>query len=61
MSLDYNEIKKFFADKLSSDSDGIGRVESAFFHSIEKAYLKGVEDGEKLRDGSLQRDSIGLS
>ncbi len=43
--LDYNEVKKFYADKLSQDLDGTGRIESAFYHTMKMVYLKGVEDG----------------
>jgi hypothetical protein len=45
--LDYLEVKRFYADKLRDDADGIGRVESAFFHTIKMAYLRGVVDGER--------------
>jgi hypothetical protein len=45
--LDYLEVKRFYADKLRDDADGIGRVESAFFHTVKMAYLKGVADGEQ--------------
>jgi hypothetical protein len=45
--LDYLEVKRFYADKLRDDADGIGRVESAFFHTIKMAYLRGVADGER--------------
>jgi hypothetical protein len=44
--LDYSEVKKVFADKLANDSDGIGRFESAFYHTMKMVYLHGVEDGE---------------
>lgn len=43
--LDYNEVKKFYADKLAQDLDGTGRIESAFYHTMKMVYLKGVEDG----------------
>lgn len=45
--LDYNEVKRFYADKLAKDAAGDGRVESAFYHTMRMVYLKGVEDGEK--------------
>ena len=45
--LDYLEVKRFYADKLRDDADGIGHVESAFFHTIKMAYLRGVADGEQ--------------
>lgn len=48
--LDYLLAKRFYADKLRDDSDGLGRVESAFYHTIEMAYLKGVEDGKEARE-----------
>lgn len=43
--LDYNEVKKFYAEKLAEDFDGTGRIESAFYHTMKMVYLKGVEDG----------------
>lgn len=46
--LDYNEVKKFYADKLAQDLDGTGRIESAFYHTMKMVYLKGVEDGGDL-------------
>jgi hypothetical protein len=45
--LDYLEVKRFYAEKLRDDADGLGRVESAFFHTMKMAYLKGVEDGRE--------------
>lgn len=45
--LDYNEVKKFYADKLAQDFDGTGRIESAFYHAMKMAYMKGVEDGRE--------------
>lgn len=48
--LDYLVVKKFYAVKLAEDAEGTGRVESAFYHAVEMAYLKGVEDGEKYRE-----------
>lgn len=44
--LDYNDVKRFYADKLARDFDGTGRVESAFYHTMKMVYLKGVEDGK---------------
>lgn len=43
--LDYNEVKKHYADKLAGDFQGLGRVESAEYHTHKFVYLKGVEDG----------------
>lgn len=43
--LDYNEAKRFFAEKLAADLEGKGRIESAAFHTVKWAYLRGVEDG----------------
>lgn len=43
--LDYNEVKKTFADKLANDAEGMGRFESAFYHTMQMVYNKGVEDG----------------
>lgn len=45
--LDYNEVKKFHAQKLADDITGGARVESAFFHTMKMVYLKGVEDGRR--------------
>lgn len=43
--LDYSEVKKVFADKLAHDADGIGRFESAFYHTMKFVYNQGVDDG----------------
>lgn len=48
--LDYNEVKKFYAQKLADDIAGGARVESAFFHTMKMVYLKGVEDCGKPLD-----------
>ena len=50
-------MKKFYADKLATDFDGTGRVESAFYHTMKMVYLKGVEDGmgHKLDVGILDQ------
>jgi len=45
--LDYLEVKRFYAEKLRDDADGLGRVESAFYHTMKMVYLKGVEDGRE--------------
>lgn len=44
--LDYNEVKRYYADKLAQDLGGNGRIESAFYHTMKMVYLKGVEDGQ---------------
>lgn len=54
--LDYNEVKKFYADKLAQDLDGTGRIESAFYHTMRMVYLKGVEDGQR-----ALADQIGIT
>ncbi|MCU0810149.1 MAG: hypothetical protein MUE59_03785 [Thiobacillaceae bacterium] len=36
--LDYEQVKRFFAEKLASDFAGQGRVESAFYHTIKYVY-----------------------
>lgn len=46
--LDYNEVKRFYADKLAQDLDGMGRVESAFYHTMKMVYGQGVEDGQSV-------------
>lgn len=43
--LDYLEVKQFHAVKLAEDAAGMGRIESAFYHTMRMVYLKGVEDG----------------
>lgn len=43
--IDYEQVKKFFGEKLISDSEGFGRFESAFYHTMEMVYHQGVEDG----------------
>jgi hypothetical protein len=47
--LDYSEVKSFYADKLREDTEGTGRVESAFYHTMKMVYHKGVEDGRSVR------------
>lgn len=47
MALDYSDVKRFFADKLANDPDGIGRFESAFYHTMKFVYGKGVQDGQE--------------
>ena len=61
--LDYNEVKKHFADKLAGDGDGMGRFESAFYRTIEMAYLKGVADGKEstLNPEPDQDDVVGIT
>lgn len=49
--LDYSEVKKFFADKLAGDADGIGRFESAFYWTMRMVYERGVSDGEAGKSG----------
>lgn len=56
--LDYNEVKKFYADKLAQDLDGTGRIESAFYHTMKMVYLKGVEDGQRAKEvGDVPHDN----
>lgn len=43
--LDYLKVKQVFADKLAKDADGIGRFESAFYHTMKFVYEQGVTDG----------------
>ena len=52
--LDYNEVKQFYAKKLIDDLEGRGRVESAAFHTVKWAYLRGVEDGGLTADRLLK-------
>lgn len=56
--LDYNEVKKFYANKLAQDLDGTGRIESAFYHTMKMVYLKGVEDGKRANGGDLGQIGI---
>lgn len=44
--LDYEEVKKWFADKLSEDFKGIGRFESAFYWTVQKVFHKGVSEND---------------
>jgi len=55
--LDYLEVKRFYAEKLRDDADGLGRVESAFYHTMKMVYLKGVEDG---RESALTPETVGV-
>jgi hypothetical protein len=43
--LDYEQVKRYFAEKLASDFAGQGRFESAFYHTIKYVYdrAQGVE------------------
>lgn len=43
--LDYDAVKRFFAEKLATDFSGRGRVESAFFHTVQMAYAQGLKNG----------------
>jgi hypothetical protein len=43
--LDYEEVKEFFAKKLAEDFKGRGRFESAFYHTVVRAYKQGLADG----------------
>ncbi len=57
--LDYLEVKEFYARKLADDAAGTGRIESAFFHTMQMVYLQGVADGERIPYYSdHQRDEI---
>ena len=47
--LDYLKVKKFHAVKLAEDAAGDGRVESAFYRTMEMVYLAGVADGQQDR------------
>jgi len=55
--LDYLEVKRFYAEKLRDDADGLGRVESAFYHTMKMVYLKGVEDG---RESAAAPEAVGV-
>jgi len=55
--LDYLEVKRFYAEKLRDDADGLGRVESAFYHTMKMVYLKGVEDG---RESAVAPEAVGV-
>jgi hypothetical protein len=57
--LDYNEVKRFYAEKLAQEITGRGRIESAFFHTLKMVYLEGVKDGEQAaRHTDEVRDKI---
>lgn len=45
-SLDYNVVKRFFAEKLASDFAGHGRFESAFYHTVRMVFEAGLKAGE---------------
>jgi len=36
--LDYEQVKRYFAETLASDFAGQGRFESAFYHTIKYVY-----------------------
>ena len=44
MPLDYEEVKRFFYDKLTHDLEGKGRMESALYHTAMWIYQKGIDD-----------------
>lgn len=50
--LDYLRVKEFHAHKLAEDAAGGGRIESAFYRTMEMVYRKGVEDGEKMKSAA---------
>ena len=45
MPLNYDDAKKYFADKIGADWFGKGRMESAFFHTAQWIYDQGHVDG----------------
>lgn len=58
--LDYELVKKHFADKLAADFSGQGRFESAFYHTIKMVYQAGLNDAGKHDAATLimQRDEL---
>jgi hypothetical protein len=56
MPLDYELVKKTFADKLSQDFAGQGRFESAFYHTIQFVY--GWANDERAYDFLLLRAEL---
>jgi hypothetical protein len=51
MPLNYDDAKKYFADKIGADWFGKGRMESVFFHTAqwiwEQGYNEGLKDGQR--------------
>lgn len=43
--LDYEEVKRVYAEKLAADRTGRGRMEAAFYAAIRFAYEVGLADG----------------
>lgn len=43
--LDYEEVKRVYAEKLAADRTGRGRMEAAFYAAIRFAYEAGLADG----------------
>ena len=56
MPLDYELVKKTFADKLSQDFAGQGRFESAFYHTIQFVY--GWANDERDRNDLVLQDAL---
>lgn len=43
--LDYEEVKRVYAERLAADRTGKGRMEAAFYAAIRFAYEAGLADG----------------
>lgn len=56
--LDYTKVKEVFADKLAHDTQGTGRFESAFYHTMKYVYMQGVEDGERVLTTTAPLETI---
>lgn len=52
MSFDYDEAKRFFVNKLATDLEGKGRMESALYHTAKMIYEAGARDS----DAALRRE-----
>ena len=53
--IDYEAVKKHFADKLSADFAGQGRFESAFYHTIKMVHDSVAEENAE-RIALLEKD-----
>lgn len=53
MAFDYDEAKRFFVNKLATDLEGKGRMESALYHTAKMIYEAGALDADAARDAKI--------
>lgn len=53
MAFDYDEAKRFFVNKLATDLEGKGRMESALYHTAKMIYEAGARDTDAAKDAQI--------